>query len=137
MPIISVGDKENNRWKRNGEKKQTNKDRKGQGDGGWGGGGAGSRSYSEKVRAKWFWCAFNLGFLQLICKDSLSFSVSFTNFFEAKRIIWAKACCCGLQLLQNMRLVILFDMFLNPSFKMATSFGNIARTPGSTSKFIC
>ena len=38
MPIISVGDKENNRWKRNGEKKQTNKDRKGQGDGGWGGG---------------------------------------------------------------------------------------------------
>ena len=96
-----------------------------------------SRSYSEKVRAKWFWCAFNLGFLQLICKDSLSFSVSFTNFFEAKRIIWAKACCCGLQLLQNMRLVILFDMFLNPSFKMATSFGNIARTPGSTSKFIC
>ena len=135
MPIISVGDKENNRWKRNGEKKQTNKDRKEQGDGGWGV-GAGSRSYSEKVRAKWFWCAFNLGFLQLICKDSLSFSVSFTNFFEAKRIIWAKACCCGLQLLQNMRLVILFDMFLNPSFKMATSFTNVARTTASTSKFI-
>ena len=103
---------------------------------GGGGGGAGSRSYSEKVRAKWFWCAFNLGFLQLICKDSLSFSVSFTNFFEAKRIIWAKACCCGLQLLQNMRLVILFDMFLNPSFKMATSFTNVARTTASTSKFI-
>ena len=66
MPMISVGDKENNRWKRNGEKKQTNKDRKGQG-------GGGGRSYSEKVRAKWFWCAFNLGFLQLICKASLSF----------------------------------------------------------------
>ena len=129
MPMISVGDKENNRWKRNGEKKQTNKDRKGQG-------GGGGRSYSEKVRAKWFWCAFNLGFLQLICKDSLSFSVSFTNFFEAKRIIWAKACCCGLQLLQNMRLVILFDMFLNPSFKMATSFTNVARTTASTSTFI-
>ena len=29
---------------------------------------------------------------------------------------------------KNMRLVILFDMFLNPSFKMTTSFANIART---------
>ena len=37
---------------------------------------------------------------------------------------------------KNMRLVILFDMFLNPSFKMATSFANIVRTTASTSKFI-
>ena len=37
---------------------------------------------------------------------------------------------------KNMRLVILFDMFLNPSFKMTTSFANIARTTASTSKFI-
>ena len=29
---------------------------------------------------------------------------------------------------KNMRLVILFDMFLNPSFKMTTSFTNIARS---------
>ena len=29
---------------------------------------------------------------------------------------------------ENMRLVILFDMLLNPSFKMTTSFANIART---------
>ena len=36
---------------------------------------------------------------------------------------------------KNMRLVILFDMPLNPSFKM-TSFANIARTTTSTSKFI-
>ena len=36
---------------------------------------------------------------------------------------------------KNMRLVILFDMLLNPSFKM-TSFANIARTTASTSKFI-
>ena len=35
-----------------------------------------------------------------------------------------------------MRLYILFDMFLNPSFKMAASFANIARTAASTSKFI-
>ena len=37
---------------------------------------------------------------------------------------------------KNMRLVILFDMLLNPSFKMTTSFANIARTTASTSKFI-
>ena len=33
----------------------------------------GNRSYSERVRAKWFCCAFKLGFLQLICKASLVF----------------------------------------------------------------
>ena len=33
-----------------------------------------------------------------------------------------------------MRLFILFGMFLNPSFKMMTSFANIARTTTSTSK---
>ena len=33
----------------------------------------GNRSYSESVRAKWFCCAFKLGFLQLICKASLIF----------------------------------------------------------------
>ena len=37
---------------------------------------------------------------------------------------------------KNMRLVILFDMLLNPSFEMATSFTNVARTTASTSKFI-
>ena len=35
-----------------------------------------------------------------------------------------------------MRLVIRFDKLLNPSFKMTTSFANIARTTASTSKFI-
>ena len=38
---------------------------------------------------------------------------------------------------KNMKLVIPFDMFLNPSFKMATGFANVARTTASTSKFIC
>ena len=37
---------------------------------------------------------------------------------------------------KNMRLVILFDMLVNPSFKMMTRFANIARTTASTSKFI-
>ena len=35
---------------------------------------------------------------------------------------------------KNMRLVILFEMFLNPRFKMTTSFANIARTTASTSR---
>ena len=33
----------------------------------------GNRSYSERVRAKWFCCAFKLGFLQLIYMASLIF----------------------------------------------------------------
>ena len=33
----------------------------------------GDGSYSKMVRAKWFCCAFKLGFLQLICKASLIF----------------------------------------------------------------
>ena len=37
---------------------------------------------------------------------------------------------------KNMRLVIFFNMFLNLSFKIMTSFANIARTTASTSKFV-
>ena len=37
---------------------------------------------------------------------------------------------------KSMRVVILFAMFLNPSFKMTTSFANVARTTVNTSKFI-
>ena len=37
---------------------------------------------------------------------------------------------------KNMRLVILFDILLNTSFKMTTRFANIARTAASTSKCI-
>ena len=62
MPIINVRDNENNRWKRKAKKQ--NKDRKKQRSG---------ASYSESVRAKWFCCAFKLGFAQLICKASLIF----------------------------------------------------------------
>ena len=46
------------------KKTDKNKDRKEQ---------QGGASYSERVRAKWFYCAFKLGFLQLICKASLIF----------------------------------------------------------------
>ena len=37
---------------------------------------------------------------------------------------------------KNMKLVIVFDMLLNPSFTMTTSFANIVRTTASTRKFI-
>ena len=33
----------------------------------------GDRNYSERVRAKWFCCAFKVGFPQLKCKASLIF----------------------------------------------------------------
>ena len=36
-----------------------------------------NRNYSERVRAKWFCCAFKLGVLQLICKASLIFKSNF------------------------------------------------------------
>ena len=40
------------------------------------------------------------------------------------------------KMFKKMRLVILFDVLLNPSFKMTTSFANIGRTTASTGKFI-
>ena len=43
-----------------------------------------------------------------------------------------KACCGGVSMFTNMTLFILFKMFLNPSFKMTTSFANVAATIAST-----
>ena len=37
---------------------------------------------------------------------------------------------------KNMRLIILFDALLNPSFKMTRGAANIAKTTASTSKFM-
>ena len=100
----------------------------------------GNRCYSEKVRAKWFCCGFKLGFFQLLCKASLIFKSNLelfrvSNYLKTKRIIWVKARCCVVYIFKNMRLAILLDMLLNPSFKMRTSFANIGRTTASTSKF--
>ena len=86
--ILIVGDKgannkrrdnENNRWNRitkNKKEKQTRTERS-----------KGNRGYSERVRAKWFCCAFKLGFLQLICKASLIFK---SNLELALSIIFKK-----------------------------------------------
>ena len=94
---------------------------------------------SKRVRDKWFCWAFNLGFLQLICKASLIFSSNLElalsiilkerQLYESKHI--AAECRC-------LRIwdLLSFLMLLNPSFKMATRFTNIARTTASTSKFI-
>ena len=61
MPIINVRDNENNRWKRNAKRKRAKAEKRGE------------RSHSKRMRAKWFCCAFKLGFLHLICKASLIF----------------------------------------------------------------
>ena len=53
MQIINVRDNENNRRKRKVKKQRQKKH-------------GSCESYSESVRAKWFCCAFNLGFVQLI-----------------------------------------------------------------------
>ena len=64
MPIISVEIMktidEREMQKSNKRKKKTERSK-------------GNRSYSERARAKWFCCAFKLGFLKLICKASLIF----------------------------------------------------------------
>ena len=97
------------------------------------------RSYSERMRAKWFCCAFKWRFFQLICKAFLIFTSNLElalsiisrqrELYESKDA--AVECRC-----LKMRLVMLYNMFLNPSFKMTTSFTNIARTTANTSKFI-
>ena len=75
----------------------------------------------------------------MICKASLIFKSNLElalSIILKQRIIRVKACSSGVKMFKNMRLVTLFDMLLNPSFKMTTSFANIARTTASTSNFI-
>ena len=121
MRIISVKDNKNNRWMRNAKTKK------------------GEGSYRERVRDMWFCWAFKLGFFQLICKASLIFKSNLELVLSiilkereshgSKHV--AVECRC-----LKMRLVIFFDIFLDPSFEMTTRFGNIARATASTSKDI-
>ena len=80
MSIVSVRDNENNPKK--------SKDKKQQGEGG-------DIGESDKMRAKWFCCAFKLGFLQLICKAYLIFKLNleFFSYFKTKIIMRVKAYC--------------------------------------------
>ena len=98
-----------------------------------------NRRYTERGRAKWFCCAFKLGFLQLICKASLIFKSNLElalSIILKQRELYVSKHVSEDETMKNMRLVILFDMLLNPSFKMTTGFANVARTTASTSKFI-
>ena len=75
--------KKNKKTKKNKTKTEKNK-----GDG----------SYSEMVGAKWFCCAFKLGFLQLICESSLIFKLNLElalSIILKQRIIWVKVCYGG------------------------------------------
>ena len=59
----------------------------------------GNESYSERVRANWFCCVFNLGFLQLICKAPLIFKSNLDlvlSIILKERIIRDKACWGGM-----------------------------------------
>ena len=60
----------------------------------------GDGSYSERVRAKWFCCAFKLGFLQLICKATLvlksNLELALYNYFKGIKIMRVKVCCSGM-----------------------------------------
>ena len=126
--IMKIIDERETKKKKQKQKKQKQIQKRTRGD----------RSYSERVRAKRFSCALELGFLQwilisLIFKSNLELPLSIilkqSELYESKYV--AVECRC---------LIIwdlfLFYLFLNPSFKMTTSFANIARTTASTSKFI-
>ena len=69
-------------------------------------------------------------------KQTKTIRISLINYFKEKITIWVKACCDGVYMFKKMRLVILFHMFLKPSFKMTTSLPNKAGTSASNSKFI-
>ena len=94
------------------QKKKKNKDRKEKED---------REAFSERVRAKWFCCAFKLGFLQLICQVSLivnsnlelALSIIFKQreLCETKHVVMEYTCLKIWDLLS-------FFMFLNPSLKL-------------------
>ena len=77
----------------------------------------GNRSYSEKVRAKWFCCAFKLGFLQLICKASLIFKsnleLALSVILKQRKLYESKHVGVGCRCLKIWDLVPFFDMIIN------------------------
>ena len=73
-------------------KKQQKKNKQGQK------GARGTEAIVKRVRAKWFCCAFKLGFLQLICKASLIFKSNLELAWSINlklRELWVKAYCAG------------------------------------------
>ena len=127
MPIISVRDHENNRWKRKGKKHRPKETK------GW-------QSYSGSVSAKWFCSGFKLGFVQLMRKASLVFKSNLelvlSIILKERELSMSKHAVVECRCLKIWDLVILFDMFLNPSFKMTASFAHVVRSAARASKFI-
>ena len=66
--------------------------------------------YSESVRAKGFCCAFKLGFIQL----------ALSIFFKERELYYSKHAVVKCKCLKIYETCYLFDMFLNPSFKIAS-----------------
>ena len=100
----------------------------------------GNRSYSERVRAKWFCCAFKLGFLQLICKASLIFKSNLElalsiilkqrELYESKHV--AVECrCLKIWYLSSF---LICSSILVLKWRQIKSI--VTRTTASTSKFI-
>ena len=52
------------------------------------------------------------------------------------RIIPITACQGGLEMFKNMRLLLLFDVLLNPSFKMTTNLAKKAKNTANTCDFM-
>ena len=90
----------------------------------------GDRIYSERVRAKWFCFAFNLGFLQSICIVSLIFKsnleLALSIIIKKEQLYESNHATVELRCLKIRDLI---SLFICP-------FANIARTTASTSKFI-
>ena len=82
MPIISVRDNENSRWKRNAKnnKKKQTKTKKSKG----------TEAIVKGSELNNFVVHSNC-----YCHCWVEFRVSFINHFKTKRVIWAKAYCVG------------------------------------------
>ena len=127
MLIITARDNENNRWKKKATKTKTEK---GQRD---------DASYSESVRAKWFYCTFKSGVLQLICKVSIIFKsnleLALSIHLKEREIYKSKYAVVECRCLEIWDVLSFLIFFLNPSFQMTITFNNVARTTASTTKF--
>ena len=100
----------------------------------------GNRSYSERVRAKWFCCAFKFGFLQLVYKVSLIFKSNLE--FVLSNILKQRESYQSKHVAEECRCLKTWDLlsFLICSsilvLKWQQKFANVARTTASTNKFI-
>ena len=105
--------------KQKSKKEKKNRDRKEQRD---------DASFNKRVRVKWFFCTFKIGFLQLICKDSLVFKSNLKVALSTLSITFKKKIYTSQSMLRwgvdvwKYETAILFDMFLNASVKNEDRF---------------